>query len=55
MTFTVTPGGSETGADPIRNAHGRVVEKGRVFLAVWKAGIRNSGRLTEDLRSVLED
>lgn len=55
MIFKFTPGGSETGAPPIRNAHGEVVENGRAFLAVRKAGIRNSGRLTEDLRSILED
>lgn len=43
------------GAPPTRDAHGREVEKGRVFLAVRKAGVRNSGRLTEDMRSIFED
>lgn len=55
MTVNFTPGGSGTGLCPTRNAHGPVVENGRGFLAAWKAGIRNSGRLTEDLHSILED
>lgn len=50
----VTSGGNETGASPIRDAHRGVVENGRTF-AVEKAGIRKSGRLEADLRSILEE
>jgi hypothetical protein len=39
----VTSGGIDSGADPIFERHGGVVEKAREVAGCWKAGRRNEG------------
>lgn len=43
VTVKETPGGMDSGSDPILERHGEVVAKLREAVGGWKAGKRNSG------------
>jgi hypothetical protein len=43
LTLKVTPGGIDSGAEPILDWHGAVEANPRAVAGCWKAGTRNSG------------
>ena len=53
MTVRLTPGGRDTGAAPIRDAHCGDWENDRGFAAEMNAGIRKSGSMEGRFRVIL--
>jgi hypothetical protein len=55
VTLNVTPGGTESGAEPIFDWHGEVVAKPLHTARVWNAGKRNAGKRNVGIESDVGD